>query len=296
MNRVMTAAAFSCLLATTAYAQSNTAVGTGVGIAGSSSKIRRRRHLRSGRPRRQFLAHHQQPGEHDLDGQYATSQRETTQNLNQKVSGGTRNENIASGTTTVKNVPSTVAPGLAAAGLETCLGSASGTVSAVGFGIGGGSTYRDEDCTARLDSRTLFAMGLKSAAVARLCVRPDIWRSMPDICAQYWPAGPAAAAGHLYRGAAGGAVGHLHVGVNPRDRRPRWRREGLRELQRHQAEVLPVGWGSSAPAADCGDDAAAAGATKPAQASRRSSHRPRRRSRPPCRPVRSGSGTTRRTA
>jgi hypothetical protein len=62
-------------------------------------------------------------------------------------------------------------------------------VSAVGFGIGGGSTYRDEDCTARLDSRTLFAMGLKGAAVARLCVRPDIWRSMPDICAQYWPPG-----------------------------------------------------------------------------------------------------------
>jgi hypothetical protein len=113
----------------------------------------------------------------------------TTQNINSKVSGSTRTEVVSSGTTTVKNVPSTVAPGLAAAGLETCLGSASGTVSLAGLGIGGGSTYRDEDCTARLDSRTLFAMGLKGAAVARLCVRPDIWRSMPDICAQYWPVG-----------------------------------------------------------------------------------------------------------
>jgi hypothetical protein len=30
---------------------------------------------------------------------------------------------------------------------------------------------------------------LKAAAVARLCQRADIWRSMPDMCAQYWPAG-----------------------------------------------------------------------------------------------------------
>jgi hypothetical protein len=82
-----------------------------------------------------------------------------------------------------------VAPGLAAAGLETCLGSASGTVSAIGFGIGGGSTYADEGCQARLDSRTLYAYGLKAAAVARLCQRVDIWRSMPDMCTQYWPAG-----------------------------------------------------------------------------------------------------------
>lgn len=113
----------------------------------------------------------------------------TTQNLNQ--TGGTTNTNrvINSGTTTVRAAPSMVAPGLAAAGLETCLGSASGTVSAIGFGIGGGSTYADEGCQARLDSRTLFAYGLKSAAVARLCQRADIWRSMPDVCAQYWPPG-----------------------------------------------------------------------------------------------------------
>ena len=32
-------------------------------------------------------------------------------------------------------------------------------------------------------------MGLKSAAVARLCIREDIYRSMPDICEQYRPAG-----------------------------------------------------------------------------------------------------------
>jgi hypothetical protein len=113
----------------------------------------------------------------------------TTSNINQS---GTTTQNInsrASGTTTVRTAPSMVAPGLAAAGLETCLGSASGTVSAIGFGIGGGSTYADEGCQARLDSRTLYAYGLKAAAVARLCQRVDIWRSMPDMCAKYWPEG-----------------------------------------------------------------------------------------------------------
>ena len=111
----------------------------------------------------------------------------TTSNINQ--TGGTTNRVITSGTSTVRTAPSMVAPGLAAAGLETCLGSASGTVSAIGFGIGGGSTYADEGCQARLDSRTLYAYGLKAAAVARLCQRADIWRAMPDMCARYWPEG-----------------------------------------------------------------------------------------------------------
>ena len=162
-----------------------TGVGVGVGVANSSS----------------------QSGATAISGQGGNSSltvnnpANTTATVNSNVSGtttqrieqsGTTTANInsrASGTTTVRTAPSMVAPGLAAAGLETCLGSASGTVSAIGFGIGGGSTYADEGCQARLDSRTLFAYGLKSAAVARLCQRPDIWRSMPDICAQYWPAG-----------------------------------------------------------------------------------------------------------
>jgi hypothetical protein len=131
----------------------------------------------------------------------------TTSNVNQNVSGSTTsniNQRV-SGSTTVRSAPSMVAPGLAAAGLETCLGSASGTVSAIGFGIGGGSTYADEGCQARLDSRTLYAYGLKAAAVARLCQRVDIWRSMPDMCAQYWPVGQPYPAG-VYVAPAGVAI------------------------------------------------------------------------------------------
>jgi len=91
------------------------------------------------------------------------------------------------GTSTVKNVPSVFAPGLAAAGLETCLGSVSGGGSFVGTGFSFGSTIPDPGCAARLDARTLWSMGLKKAAIARLCLGTDIRAAMPEICAQYLP-------------------------------------------------------------------------------------------------------------
>ena len=109
----------------------------------------------------------------------------TTSNVN--YSGGTRSEQVVSGTTTVRNAPGIVAPGLSAAGLETCLGSASGGASVVGFGATFGTSVPDPGCNARLDARTLWSIGLKKAAVARLCLSPDIYRSMPEVCVQYLP-------------------------------------------------------------------------------------------------------------
>jgi hypothetical protein len=88
---------------------------------------------------------------------------------------------------TVKNVPSIGAPGLAAAGLETCLGSVSGGGAFVGTGFSFGTTIPDPGCAARLDARTLWSMGLKKAAVARLCLTGDIYRAMPEVCDKYLP-------------------------------------------------------------------------------------------------------------
>jgi hypothetical protein len=91
---------------------------------------------------------------------------------------------------TVRNVPSVFAPGLAAAGLETCLGSVSGGGALVGTGFSFGSSIPDPSCAARLDARTLWSFGLKKAAVARLCLNSDIYRAMPDVCAIYLPKAP----------------------------------------------------------------------------------------------------------
>ena len=80
-----------------AWAQLSTTTGTGVGIAGSTSSS----HAISGQ------------------GGSATITSNSSVPANQ----------------TVKSVPSVFAPGLAAAGLETCLGSVSGGGAFVGTGI-----------------------------------------------------------------------------------------------------------------------------------------------------------------
>lgn len=82
--------------------------------------------------------------------------------------------NISSPTsTTSKNrlitPPPVGSPGLAAAGIETCLGSASGGVSVMGGGVSFGTTKVDEGCTIRLLSRQLFAFGYQKAALALMC-------------------------------------------------------------------------------------------------------------------------------
>jgi hypothetical protein len=174
-TKLLAATAVACLMSMPALAQTTTATGVGVSEANSQSGALA---IAGG-------------GAANGNTLNVTSPANTTATVTSTVS-GTTTQNVnsrVSGTSTLKTAPSMVAPGLAAAGLETCLGSASGTVSAIGFGIGGGSTYADEGCQARLDSRTLFAYGLKEAAVARLCQRAQVWNSMPQVCERYWPAG-----------------------------------------------------------------------------------------------------------
>jgi hypothetical protein len=72
-------------------------------------------------------------------------------------------------TTRLVTTPTVVAPGLAAAGIETCLGSASGGLSLMGGGITFGSTKVDVGCTIRLLARQLYAFGLHKAALALMC-------------------------------------------------------------------------------------------------------------------------------
>jgi hypothetical protein len=94
----------------------------------------------------------------------------------------TSSDNRMSGTTTLRNVPSVTAPGLAAAGLETCLGSVSGGAAGAGFGFSFGSTVTDGGCDTRLDARTLWSFGLKNEAIARLCAKTEIANAMPARC------------------------------------------------------------------------------------------------------------------
>ena len=117
----------------------------------------------------------------------------------------------------ITNVPTVFAPGLAAAGIETCLGSVSGGGSWLGTGISFGGTVPDPNCTTRLDARTLWSMWLKKAAVARLCVSPDIYRSMPEVCGAYLPVAAAPIATVAPAAYAGGDIWHVD-GKSRKDR------------------------------------------------------------------------------
>jgi len=77
--------------------------------------------------------------------------------------------------------PNVVAPGLAAAGVETCLGSASAGLSLMGGGFTFGSTKVDEGCTLRLLARQLFAFGFRQAAVALMCQDPHVYVAMDEV-------------------------------------------------------------------------------------------------------------------
>ena len=145
MKRLLSAAIVAMAASGPAWAQSSTATGTGVGVSRSTS----------------------------------TSQAISGQGG--RLAAITSNSSVPADQT-IKNVPSVFAPGLAAAGLETCLGSVSGGGAFLGTGLSFGSTIPDPGCAARLDARTLWSMGLKKAAVARLCLNPEIDRAMPEVC------------------------------------------------------------------------------------------------------------------
>ena len=77
-----------------------------------------------------------------------------------------------------RNTPSVFAPGLAAAGIESCLGSSSMGGSVAGFGISFGSTMVDRGCQIRLYARTLNALRYRRAATQILCNDPEVMQAL----------------------------------------------------------------------------------------------------------------------
>ena len=89
------------------------------------------------------------------------------------LQGGATSVNVGGDTVTYEAqarnpVASAWAPPIAAS-TGTCLGSASGGAQTVGFGVSFGATREDEGCSARFDASALNALGLRQAAIARLC-------------------------------------------------------------------------------------------------------------------------------
>jgi len=77
--------------------------------------------------------------------------------------------------------PTIAAPGLAAAGVETCLGSTAGGLSLMGGGFTFGSTKVDDGCTIRLLARQLYAFGFQKAAMALMCEDQHVALAMAEV-------------------------------------------------------------------------------------------------------------------
>lgn len=58
-------------------------------------------------------------------------------------------------------------------GSNTCMGSSSGGAQGVTFGVSFGTAWQDDNCNARYDAQALNSLGLRPAAIARLCQRSD---------------------------------------------------------------------------------------------------------------------------
>lgn len=71
-------------------------------------------------------------------------------------------------TVTVRNTPDVNGPALVSSN-DTCMGSTSGAISAPGFGVSLGKTYNDTNCVMLKNSRELWNMGMKAAALALMC-------------------------------------------------------------------------------------------------------------------------------
>lgn len=83
-----------------------------------------------------------------------------------------------SGTQRIISAPPVAAPALAAAGIETCLGSISAGASFPGGGFSFGSTTKDNDCNRRLFGRQLYNMGYKRAAMVIHCFNEEVAAAM----------------------------------------------------------------------------------------------------------------------
>jgi len=71
---------------------------------------------------------------------------------------------------TLRTTPVISAPSLTTTLTETCLGSASGGLSVVGFGMTGGKTYVDQACVRRLNAREIAqTLGDRDAAREIMC-------------------------------------------------------------------------------------------------------------------------------
>lgn len=102
----------------------------------------------------------------------------TVSSNNHTVDKSVSNTYNGAGSSSEIPVGSAIAPSYMSNGVETCL-QGSGTSLQTGVvGITKGGYKLDEECNRRRDAKTLSDLGMKVAAIARMCEDQIVWRSM----------------------------------------------------------------------------------------------------------------------
>ena len=108
-----------------------------------------------------------------------TNQNTNLNTNNNNSTSVSRNDSTQKVTQRIKTAPpSAIAPSIMSYSQDLCTTGASSAVQTQFFGVSTGRSVRDENCERLKNSKALYDMGMKVAAVALLCENPGVWRSM----------------------------------------------------------------------------------------------------------------------
>jgi hypothetical protein len=112
-----------------------------------------------------------------------TNNNTNTHTNNTSVDSTSNNNNVNTNNSNIKQEiisppPTAIAPTVNAGGIDTCTTSVSGAVQTQILGISGGTHIRDLNCERLKNSKTLYNMGMKVAAVALMCQDPGVFQAM----------------------------------------------------------------------------------------------------------------------
>ena len=102
----------------------------------------------------------------------------TTNSNNTTTDTSTSNTYNGAGSSSEIPVGSAITPSYMSNGMDTCLKGSGGSLQTVGVGFSSGSYEVDPNCDRRRDAKLLADLGMKVAAVARMCEAVEVWRSM----------------------------------------------------------------------------------------------------------------------
>jgi hypothetical protein len=102
----------------------------------------------------------------------------TTNSNNTTEDKSVSNTYNGAGSSSEMPVGSAITPSYMSNGMDTCLKGTGGSLQTVGVGISSGSYEVDPNCDRRRDAKLLSDLGMKVAAVSRMCDSLEVWKSM----------------------------------------------------------------------------------------------------------------------